>query len=154
MAHSHKPSPRASTSKRAPIDALPRTSEGPADAWASEALPSDPSPTAHIPQEPEGFPPSPRSIPPVHWANPSEARAWLDAARATFKDLVALAREGSRRIKHRVLSRAELRRQARDAERALLALFDAADAALPGSPAERGEEPQRLAQPQGGGFQT
>src|SRR5262245_1017645 len=109
MSHSHKPSPRASTSKRAPLDALSRTSEGPASAWAPEALPSDLSPAAHPPQEPEGSPPSPCSIPPVHWSDPTEARAWLTAARATTFDLVALAREGSRRIKHRVLSRAERR---------------------------------------------
>ena len=130
MAHSHKPSPRASTSKRAPLDALPRTSEGPAPAWAPEALPSDLSPAAHPPQEPEGSSPSSRSIPPVHWADPTEARAWLNDARATVDDLAALAREGSRRLKHCVLSRAERRRRTREIETALLALFEAALAGI------------------------
>jgi hypothetical protein len=45
-------------------------------------------------------------------------------------DLVAVAYEGSCRLKHRTLSRAELRRQRRDAERSLLALLSAAEAGL------------------------
>jgi len=139
MSHSHKPSSRANTSKRAPLDALPRTSEGPAPSWAPEASPSDPSPPAHPPQEPEGFPPSRRSILPVHWADPTEARAWLTAARATVDDLTALAREGSRRLKHHVLSRAERRRRTRETESALLALFEAALADLTASPPDQGE---------------
>src|SRR4051812_46510306 len=134
MTHSHKPSRRANSSKRAPIDAPPRTSEGPASAWASEALPSAPSLTAHPPREPEGSSPSPRSPHPVHWADPAQPRPWLDDARAPFDAPAAPAREGSRRFKHRVLSRPERRRHTRDAESTLLSLFDAAFAGLPLSP--------------------
>jgi hypothetical protein len=153
MERSHMPSSRARGSMRAPLGAqpdtqmpaddaaaLPRTSEGPVPPWAPEALPSGPSPTAHIPQEPQGSPPSPRSFRPVRWSDPADARAWLGAARASVADLAALAREGSRRGRHRVLSRAELRRQARDLERALLALFDRADAGLAGPLAVTGSE--------------
>jgi hypothetical protein len=38
-------------------------------------------------------------------------------------DLAALAREGGRRLVHRVLSRSELRRQTREAERSLRGLL-------------------------------
>src|SRR4051812_21967178 len=144
MEQSHKPSPRATGSVRAPHGAqldpqeaaesaattAARTNEGPVPPWASEATPSDASPAAHTPQEPLGSPPSPRSRRPLHWADPAQARAWLADARATAADLAAAAREGSRRRKRRVLSRAEIRRQAHDAERALLSLFDAAEAGL------------------------
>jgi hypothetical protein len=140
MEHSHKPSLTATRSMRVPHGAqlIPegatasssRTSEGPVPEWAPEASPSDQSPTAHLPWEPQGSPPSRRSFRPVRWADPADVRAWLSAARTGFADLAALAREGSRRLKHRTLSRAELRRQRRDAERSLLALFDAANAGL------------------------
>jgi hypothetical protein len=148
MQHSHTPAPRANRTVRAPTgpqqnaeDAAassPRTSEGPAPDWAPEAEPSDASPTAHIPQEPQGSPPSPRSFRPVHWDDPADVRAWLNIARVIFDELAALTREGSRRLKRRVMSRAELRRQSRDVERSLLALFDAADAGLAALLAEKG----------------
>src|SRR5262249_40436560 len=123
MEPSHKPSRRATHSVRTPFGALPRTGEGPASPWAPEAEPSDAVPTAHTPQAPPGSPPSRRAIRPVDWPDPAEARAWLDVAYANATDLAALAREGSRRLKRRVLSRAELRRQTRELERTLLALF-------------------------------
>jgi hypothetical protein len=70
MKHLHGPSVPARKSMRTPLGAQPiaedaaasspRTSEGPVPSWASEAEPSDPSPTAHISQEPLGSPPSRR----------------------------------------------------------------------------------------------
>jgi hypothetical protein len=47
-----------------------------------------------------------------------------------FEDLAATARDGSRWVKNRVLSRAERRRQARTAERKFAALLQAAAAGL------------------------
>src|SRR3954471_6927954 len=68
MKHSHGSSLTASRSMRVPFGALadaqdaaafcPRTSEGPVTSWVPEALPLGSSPTAHIPQEPLGSPPS------------------------------------------------------------------------------------------------
>jgi hypothetical protein len=55
---------------------------------------------------------------------------WLAAARASLLDLVAAAREGARRPRERVLSRAEIRRQARDAFKSASALLDEAATAL------------------------
>jgi hypothetical protein len=140
MKPSHRPSVAARRSVRAPTGAQqkaeeaaassPRTSEGPVPEWAPEAEPSGSSPTAHPPQEPQGSSPSRRSSRPVRWADPADIRAWLDAAQLLFEELAALTREGSRRLKHRVMSRAELRRQRREAERALAALLEAAEAGL------------------------
>jgi hypothetical protein len=141
MKHSHKPSLTASRSVRTPTGAQqnaedaaassPRTSEGPVPAWAPEAAaPSDPLPAAHTSQEPPGSPPSPRSVPPLRWADPAHARAWLSQVSLVVDDLAAAARDGSRRAKHRVLSRAERRRQARTAELKLAALLEAAAAGL------------------------
>lgn len=142
MRHSHRSSLTTIPSARAPLGAQPdpegaaatspRTSEGPVPPWAPEAQPSDIAPTAHLSQEPQGSPPSRRSFRPLRWADPADARAWLNQVRASFGDLAAAAREGSRRFKHRVLSRAELRRQRRAAERSLGALLDAAQAGLAG----------------------
>ena len=92
----------------------------------------DPSSGANLPSNP--------LPPPVDWADPTQVRAWLDAARTTFDDLAALAREGSRRFKHRVLSRPERRRKTRETERALDSLFEAALAGLPASPPEQGDD--------------
>jgi hypothetical protein len=153
MERSHKPAPRAKTSTRAPSDAQldaevaaadaaehpPRTSEGPAPGWASEAAPSDPSPAAHPPSEPPGSPPSLRSFRPLRWDDPADARAWLDQVRTQVADLAALGREGSRLSKHHVLSRAERGRQVHTAARLLRALLDAAEAGLPTPLAEEGE---------------
>jgi hypothetical protein len=153
MVRSHTPAPRASASTRAPLDEQlppevsaaeaaeppPRTGEGPASAWASEAAPSDPSPAAHPPSEPPGSPPSPRSFRPLRWDDPSDARGWFDQVRTQVADLAALGREGSRRRKQHVLSRAERARQVRTAEALLHALLDAAEAGLSSPAAEEGE---------------
>jgi hypothetical protein len=145
MQHSHRSSVTTTPSMRALLGAQPdaedaaasspRTSEGPVPSWAPEAEPSDSSPiapTAHIPQEPPGSPPSRRSFRPLRWADPADARAWLRAIRAASMDLAALAHEGALRGHHRMLTRAEIRRQRRDAERSLLALLEAAEAGLAG----------------------
>jgi hypothetical protein len=124
-----QPDPQIAAADAAPLH--PRTSEGPVLEWAPEATPSGFSPAAPLPQEPAGSPPSRRSFRPLRWADPADARAWLGEVRAVFEDLAASAREGSRRRKHRTLSRAELRRHARDAERTLAALLHAAEAGLP-----------------------
>jgi len=90
----------------------------------------DPSPpvTAPTAQEPPGSPFFPSAF---DWSDAAHARTWLDAVRQAGDDLAALAREGSRLHKHRVLSRAELRRQTNAAERSLHALLAQAEAGLP-----------------------
>jgi hypothetical protein len=156
MARSHTLSSRATRRMRAHLDAqpdtqdaaaeaaasAPRTSEGPAPSWAPEAPPSDPSPTAHTPREPPGSSPSHRSFHPLRWADQAHARAWFEATSAAVADLCAVAREGSRRLKHRVLSRAELRRQRRGAEIKLLGLLSAAEAGLGYAALETPETPE------------
>jgi hypothetical protein len=110
MKHSHEPSTRAKTSTRAPLDAPPATQGAAAESAAR----------------------------PLRWGDPAHARDWLTAARDAFDDLAAAAREGSRRRKDRVLSRAEVRRQGRDAESRLTALFEAAEAGLLAEKGDRG----------------
>ncbi len=61
------------------------------------------------------------------WTDPDHARTWLCALREAADDLAALAREGGRRLAHRVLSRAELRRQTRAAERSVHGLLAEAE---------------------------
>ena len=82
MKPSHRLALRASRSVRAPTGVQQneeaaaatsgRTSEGPVPEWAPEAQPSAAFPTAHTPQEPEGSPPSRRSIQPVHSSEPAQ----------------------------------------------------------------------------------
>jgi hypothetical protein len=160
MVRSHTPASRASTTAPAALDAQhdpevtaenpaenaaappARTSEGPAYAWASEAPPSDRSPAARAPLEPLGSPPSPPSFRALRWDDREDGRAWLARARSHVADLAAVAREGARQSKHRVLSRSERSRQARAAVNALRELFDAAEAGLlfPSPPrGDRGE---------------
>ena len=77
------------------------------------------------------FPSSPpSSFPLVDWSNPIDVRAWLGALRDAGDDLSALAREGTRRPRRRVLARAEIRRQARAATRSLHGLLAEAEAVL------------------------
>jgi hypothetical protein len=63
-------------------------------------------------------------------ADPAAIQRWLDAGRAAALDLLAAAREGARRPRKRVLSRAEIRRQARDAFAQVTSLLDLAAEAL------------------------
>ena len=64
------------------------------------------------------------------WTNPTLLRAWLTAIRDAGDDLAALSWEGTRRVRHRVLSRHERRRRTREAEASLHELVTAAEAAL------------------------
>jgi hypothetical protein len=157
MERSHTPASRASTTTPAPLDAqhdpevtaenpvetpadpAARTSEGPAPGRASEAPLSDRAPAAPVPLEPPGSSPSPCSSRPLRWDDPEDARAWLARARIHVADLAALAREGARPSKHRVLSRSERSRQTRAAMQSLSMLFDAADAGLLFPPPRRGD---------------
>lgn len=114
-------------SRNAPSGATPHPDEGPAPRVAG-ASSSEPT-RAAAPLEPPGSTPSSFS-PRVDWADPTHVRAWLGALRAAGDDLSALAREGTRRLRYRVLSRAEIRRQARAATRSLHGRLAEAEAAL------------------------
>ena len=77
----------------------------------------------------EAAPPAPEHLkPPL--GDPAEVQRWLDATRAGLLDLLAAAREGARRPRKRVLSRAEIHRQARDAFAQVTKLLDVAAEAL------------------------
>jgi hypothetical protein len=96
--------------------APPSTAEGPPS--AAEAAARDPV-AAVLP------PPSP-----LDRGDPASIQRWLEAARTAVLDLVAVAREGARRPRKRVLSRGEMRRQARDAFAKSTSLLDLAADAL------------------------
>ena len=145
MTHSHTPASRASTTTSVPHDAhlldaearaaepadpATRPSEGPASVGASEGPPSDRSPASPAPVEPPGSSPSAGSFHPLRWDDRKDARVWLDRVRTRVDDLAAVAREGARQSKHRVLSRSERSRQASTALRRLRTLFEAAEAGL------------------------
>ncbi len=129
MKRSPKAPPGASKRARVPRPdrAHSRTShreEGPAPSRAAEAPPSAAAPAAREPTEPPGSTPSPL------FPNPEAVHTWHTAARDALLDLAAAAREALRRPKKRVLSRAELRRQAREAFAQATSLVDVAAAAL------------------------
>ena len=75
--------------------------------------------------------PASPAVPPL--TDPAAVQRWLDQSRAALLDLLAAAREGARRPRKRVLSRAEIRRQARDAFTQVTALLDVAAEALRGA---------------------
>ena len=123
MVRSHTPASRASTTPtRTSLDA-----------------PLDPEVAAGNPAEPLADP-APRSFRPLRWADPVDARTWLDRVRSQVADLAALGREGSRLHKHHVLSRAERGRQVHAATTFLQALLGAAEAGLPPPSTEAAEE--------------
>lgn len=86
--------------------------------------PSAADPAASDPLEPPGSGPS------LLLDAPDGPEIWLLAARGTLLDLLAAAREGARRPRKRVLARAEIRRQAREAFAGASALLDEAAHAL------------------------
>jgi hypothetical protein len=86
--------------------------------------PSAADPAARDPLEPPGSSPSPI------FDDLDGPEIWLVAARGTLLDLLAAAREGARRPRKRVLARAEIRRQAREAFAGASALLDEAAQAL------------------------
>jgi len=81
-------------------------------------------PSAQAPQAPDPGP---------LLGDPAAIQRWLDASREAALDLLAAAREGARRPRKRVLARAEIRRQARDAFTQVTALLDLAASALRGA---------------------
>ena len=107
MRQSRKPRQGASTPARS----------NPAPPPAAEAPPSAADPTPHQP-------------PPPLDRDPAAVQGWLEASRTALLDLLAVAREGARRPRKRVLSRSEMRRQARDAFAQVTALLDLAADAL------------------------
>jgi len=68
---------------------------------------------------------------PTNSPSPLLGREPGTSGREAFGDVAALAREGTRRLKHHVLSRAERRRQLREVEDLILGLFEDAHAGLP-----------------------
>jgi hypothetical protein len=91
------------------------------------AVRSNPAP----PDAAEGVPSAADSSPPPPLlGDPAGVARWLETSRAAALDLLAAAREGARRPRKRVLSRAELRRQARDAFAQVTGLLDLAAEAL------------------------
>jgi hypothetical protein len=97
----------------------------PAPPSTAEGAPSAAEPAARDPAAPALSPP-----PPFDPRDPASVDRWLEAARAALLDLVAVAREGARRPRKRVLSRGEMRRQARDAFAKATALVDLAAGAM------------------------
>jgi hypothetical protein len=87
---------------------------------------SNPAP----PPPAEADPSAPSGPPPPLLGDPAAVQRWLDTGRAAVLDLLAAAREGARRPRKRVLSRAEIRRQARDAFAQVTSLLDLAAEAL------------------------
>jgi hypothetical protein len=118
---------RVPSSDRAPEPSSSRPEEGPAPRVAGAS--SDPT-RAAASLEPPGSTPSSSCPAAFDWHDVDQARTWLLAVRDAADDLAALAREGGRRLVNRVLSRAELRRQTRDAERSVHGLLSEAEAAL------------------------
>jgi hypothetical protein len=96
---------------------------------ASAPARSNPAP----PSSAEGDPSAPALLPGPFLGDPAAVQRWLDASRAAALDLLAAAREGARRPRKRVLARAEIRRQARDAFTQVTALLDLAAEALRGA---------------------
>jgi hypothetical protein len=104
---------------------LTKTSRKPRQG-ASVPARSNPAP----PTSAEGDPSAPAEPPGSLLTDPASVPRWLEASRAALLDLLAAAREGARRPRKRVLSRAEIRRQARDAFAHATALLDLAAEAL------------------------
>jgi hypothetical protein len=96
-------------------------------ATPARSNPAPPPPAEADPSAASAPPPVPLGDP---LGDPAAIQHWLDAGRAAALDLLAAAREGARRPRKRVLSRAEIRRQARDAFAQVTALLDLAAEAL------------------------
>jgi hypothetical protein len=93
---------------------------------SAERSPPEQASSSDAPSATPDAPPPPSLI----FRSPDGIDAWLAAARAAVLDLLAAAREGARRPRKRVLSRAEIRRQAREAFAGASALLDEAAEAL------------------------
>jgi hypothetical protein len=66
----------------------------------------------------------------VDFTDPAGTAMWLRLVHNSAADLIALAREGARRRRHRVLARAEIRRQTQEAARSINGLLAEAEAGL------------------------
>lgn len=64
------------------------------------------------------------------WSDPERVRLWLKALREAIDDGFAAGEDATRRFRRRVLSRAEARRQLRQAEKSIDKLFELAERAL------------------------
>jgi hypothetical protein len=111
-------------------DRAPRAhqEEGPASRVAGASEIQTPASAAASP-EPPGSTPSSFSHA-FDFNDVAHATAWLRHVRNDADDLIALAREGARRPGHRVLARAEIRRQTREASRSVHGLLAEAEAGL------------------------
>lgn len=66
----------------------------------------------------------------VRWDDPEEVKLWILSLRSAVEDALGAGDDASRRIRHRVLSRAEVRRKLTAAGRAFEALIGAAEKGL------------------------
>jgi len=101
-----------------------------------EPVPGEPEPPVELGGAPRppvtrgGTPRPPGSPTPLIFAALDGPEIWLVTARSSLLDILGAAREGARRPHKRVLSRAEIRRQSREAFTAASALLDEAAQAL------------------------
>jgi hypothetical protein len=66
----------------------------------------------------------------VHWNDPERVDAWLKALREQIDNALAAGEDATRRLRRRVLSRAEARRKLRDANKSLDDLLAMAERGL------------------------
>ena len=66
----------------------------------------------------------------VRWDDPEEVKLWILSLRSAVEDALGAGDDASRKLRHRVLSRAEVRRKLIAAGRAFEALIDAAEKGL------------------------
>lgn len=66
----------------------------------------------------------------VRWDDPEEVKLWILSVRSAVEDALGAGDDAARRIRHRVLSRAEVRRKLTTAGRAFDALIGAAEKGL------------------------
>lgn len=95
-------------------------------AGATTPARSNPAPPLHAEADPSAAQAAGPSPPPLILGDPASVERWLEATRASLLDLVGAAREGARRPRKRVLSRGEIRRQARDAFAQVTGMVDLA----------------------------
>ena len=113
-----------------PEHSLSKTSRTPRAGATTRAARSNPAPP--LPAEAGALAADPvaRDPPSLDLGDPAAVEAWLNASRASLLDLAAAAREGARRPWKRVLSRGEIRRQAREAFAQVTSLLDFAAEAM------------------------
>jgi hypothetical protein len=121
----------ATTRARAPVGRAVSTMEAPpSNPVAESSSPSVDEGSAPEPAAEDSSAPAESAPALLVFGDPAGPDTWLVAARGSLLDLLAAAREGTRRPHKRVLSRAEIRRQAREAFAGASALLDEAAQAL------------------------